>query len=164
MNVTLRPMRRNDKSAIMEILRHTPEFNNVDVDIAEEVIDVFLEDPAGSGYNVTVAELDTKPVGYISYGLTPLTVSTWDVYWIVVSPEEKGHGIGSRLLSESEDRIKAGGGYLIMIETSGKPEYENTRRFYESRNYRVAYTIRDFYAPGDDIVSFEKRFPIIQEK
>ncbi len=159
MEIILRPMVDDDRDAVMSIIHASGEFNRLDCEIAEEVIDDYLDNPVEAGYFITVAESeDERVVGYIAYGLTPLTTGTWDIYWIAVDPDEKGQGIGTMLIEDAEKEIRGAGGYLILIETSGKVEYENTRGFYESRGYRVASTILDFYSPGDDLVTFEKRF------
>jgi hypothetical protein len=47
---------------------------------------------------------------------------------------------------------------LLLIETSGLPHYEPTRRFYAKHGYHVASRIADYYADGDDMVVFGKRF------
>ena len=151
-------MLRRDKPAVMRILKATPEFKPGEVTIAEELLDSYLNSPTDSGYYVLVADIDSAVAGYVCYGPTPLTDSTWDIYWIAVDPDEKGQGIGTLLLEDAEKEIRGAGGYLILIETSGKVEYLNTRGFYKARGYSVASTIRDFYAPGDDLVTFEKRF------
>ncbi len=153
----IRPMEAADKPAVMEILRATPEFNPFEVDVAEEVIDGYLNDPSGSGYHTLVAEFGSSIKGYISYGPTPLTEGTWDIYWMAVSREEQGRGIGKTLLSFAENHIKESRGRLILIETSSKQDYEKARRFYSSQGYGVACQIADFYAPGDNLVIFQKR-------
>jgi ribosomal protein S18 acetylase RimI-like enzyme len=158
MEVVLRPMVDDDRDDVMRIVQESAEFSRLDCEIAAEVIDDYLDDPVEAGYFVTVAETDDGVAGYVAYGLTPLTVGTWDIYWIAVDPQMKGQGIGTRLLQDAEKEITGAGGYLILIETSGKTEYNNTRGFYEARGYSVASTILDFYAPGDDLVTFEKRF------
>jgi len=124
--------------------------------VAEEVIDSYLADPQGSGYNVLVAG-DSAVDGYICYGPTPLTEGTWDIYWIAVSPSEKGMGVGSALLSYAEDKIKEAGGRLIVIETSSQAGYERTRRFYQKHAYETIAQITDFYAPGDDKIILQRR-------
>jgi hypothetical protein len=47
---------------------------------------------------------------------------------------------------------------LIVVETSGKAEYNKTRQFYDNLNYQRVCQIPDYYAPGDDLVMFIKRF------
>lgn len=154
--VNIRPMQKGDKPSLMALLRSTPEFKPAEVTVAEEVIDSYLRDPQGSGYNVLVSG-DAAVKGYICYGPTPLTESTWDVYWIAVSAEEKGRGVGGALLAYAEGKIKEAGGQLIVIETSSQVGYERTRRFYLKHAYETIARITDFYAPGDDKIILQKR-------
>ncbi len=149
-------MRKGDKPSLMALVRNTPEFKPAEVTVAEEVIDSYLRDPAGSGYSVLVAG-DSAISGYICYGPTPLTEGTWDVYWIALAPQEKGKGLGSALLTYAEDRIKEAGGRLIIIETSSQAGYERTRRFYQKHAYEAIARLPDFYAPGDDKIILQKR-------
>lgn len=157
MNLSIRAMAIPDKSAIMQILRNTPEFTPAEVVVAEEVIDSYLGNPAGSGYHVLLAELESLIVGYVSFGPTPMTEGTWDVYWIAVAQEHQGKRVGQQLLAAAENGITAARGRMVLIETSGKAGYEKTRRFYRSRGYQEICRIADFYAPGDDQVIFQKR-------
>lgn len=157
MRPKVRPMTSEDKPAIIEILRNTPEFKTAEVDIAEEVLDSYLHDPIGSGYQVFVAEVGSSIAGYICYGPTPLTQGTWDIYWLAVAPKQQRHGIGNTLLRFAEDKIKETEGRLALIETSSKPEYEATRHFHRSQGYELVCRIADFYAPGDDKLVFQKR-------
>ena len=173
-NLKIRPMIKEDKQAIMQILRDTPEFIPAEVVVAEEVLDSYLRDPSRSGYYVFVAELTLPPllerqgikvkgnqqselVGYICYGPTPLTEGTWDMYWMAVNQKAKGKGIGSALLALAEGKIKKAGGRLILIETSSKPEYERTIKFHRSQGYEAVSQIPDFYALGDDKLTLQKR-------
>jgi ribosomal protein S18 acetylase RimI-like enzyme len=155
---SIRPMTIDDKPAVMRILQATPEFLPPEVIIAEELIDAFLEDPATSGYYIRVAEVGGEIAGYICYGNTPLTEATWDIYWIAVAHDIQGHGIGRILMKHAEDDIKKMHGRLIVVETSGKAEYNKTRQFYDNLNYQRVCQIPDYYAPGDDLVMFINRF------
>lgn len=158
MKVEIRSMVSDDKPAVMEILRATPEFLPPEIPVAEEVIDCYLDDPVRSGYEVCVGVVGTSVLGYICYGLTPLTEGTWDIYWIAVSSKFQGQGIGRKLMAWAEDRIKERRGRMVLLETSSKPAYEKTREFYLSLNYDVICEIADFYAPGDGQVIFQKIF------
>jgi ribosomal protein S18 acetylase RimI-like enzyme len=152
----IRPMASYDKPGVMAILRDTPEFEPAEVPIAEEVLDSYLVSP-GEGYLALVAENDGEVMGYICFGSTPLTAATWDIYWMAVARMKRGQGTGRMLLSEAEKQIERAGGRLILIETSSKPNYLATRRFYRHNEYRQAGRIKDFYAPGDHRITFEKR-------
>ena len=144
----IRPMLKPDKPALMRILRDTPEFKPIEVEVDEERIDAYLESPADSGYFVLIAESGSL-AGYICYGPTPLTEGTWDIYWMAVAQDKRGQGIGGALLKAAEVKIKETQGRLSVIETSTMLSYENTRRFYLGQGYETIAIIPDFYAPGD---------------
>ncbi len=148
-------MARGDKPAVMNILRATPQFLPAEIVIAEEVLDCYFNDPS-AGYFTLVAESENKVAGYVTYGETPLTEGTWDIYWVAVAPDQKRKGIGAALLAAAEKEIILKKGRMVMAETSSKPEYENTHRFYRAQGYKLAAQIADYYAPGDDIMFFQK--------
>lgn len=150
-------MSRDDRPCVANILRNTREFKPFEVEVAQELIDCYLEDPAGSGYRILVAEMDSTIIGYICYGPTPMTEGTWDIYWMAVAPERQGRGIGSALMNSAEKEIAEARGRLSIIETSSTPLYEKTRRFHLRQGYQLICTIPDFYAPGDDKLILQKR-------
>jgi ribosomal protein S18 acetylase RimI-like enzyme len=150
-------MAASDKIPLMEILKRILEFEPEEIDIAEEVIDIYLKDPTNSGYYVLVAEYEFSLAGYIQYGNTPLTKGTWDIYWMAIEPRLQGKGIGKILMGAAETDIKKREGRLILIETSSKPLYEKTRNFHVGRGYTLTCRIADFYSKGDDLLIFTKR-------
>jgi GNAT superfamily N-acetyltransferase len=162
MRVKIRPMLKKDKPALMALLRRTPEFKPAEVVVAEEVIDSYLADPDGSGYNTLVAQDGPAITGYICYGPAPLTEGTWDVYWIAVSAGEQGKGTGGALLASAEAKIKEAKGRLIIIETSSQAGYQKTSRFYSKHGYQAACRLPDFYAPGDDKLILQKRLKVLE--
>jgi ribosomal protein S18 acetylase RimI-like enzyme len=154
----IRPVISQDKSAVMKILKNTPEFTPAEVVLADEVIDSYLFNPVASGYYILVAETDSSIAGYVCYGPTPITESTWDLYWIAVDHNIQGQGIGRQLMEAAEENIKQAGGHLVLVETSSKPGYEKTNLFYQRLGYKLTARIIDFYAVGDDQMIYEKRF------
>ncbi len=155
MTVSIRKMTAADKPAVMKLLKKTPQFLPEEVVVAEEVIDCYLEDPS-AGYFTLVAESAGDIAGYVEYGETPLTQGTWDIYWIAVSPEHKREGIGAKLMEAAEKDIARAHGRMVMAETSSKENYAGTHRFYLAQGYHLAAQIADYYAPGDDIMFFQK--------
>lgn len=145
-----------DKPALMRILKNTPEFKPFEVTVAEELIDYYLADGIKSGYNILIAD-DDGVAGYVCYGETPCTVGTWDIYWIAVSQDKRGKGIGKMLDTAAETAIRKAKGRLAFIETSSTPLYDNTRKFYEARGYEQVARIKDFYMPGDDKIILQKK-------
>jgi GNAT superfamily N-acetyltransferase len=157
MPANLRPMKPEDKPSLMELLRATPEFKSYEVTVAEEVIDTYLKDPKGSGYHIIVADGAAGVDGYICYGPTPCTDGTWDFYWEAVRREKRGKGIGSALSRAAEAAVRKARGRLILVETSSTPGYENTRRFHHHHGFEAVGRIPDFYSPGDDRITMQKR-------
>jgi predicted N-acetyltransferase YhbS len=157
MKTDIRPLAHEDKPHVTKILRSTREFKPFEVEVAEELIDSYLEDPVGSGYHILVAEVDSTVTGYICYGPTPMTEGTWDIYWEAVAPGKQGRGIGSALMKSAEKEIVRAKGSLAIVETSSTPLYEKTRNFYLGQGYEVICRIPDFYAPGDDKLILQKR-------
>jgi ribosomal protein S18 acetylase RimI-like enzyme len=123
-----------------------------------ELIDIFLNDEKQNDYIIYVFENEAseKAEGYICYGRRPLTDWTYDLYWIAVDPKTHGKGIGSKLVQYMENDLRSSNGRIVLIETSGKVEYENERKFYTKNGYKVQTVIKDFYRSGDDLFVYCK--------
>jgi hypothetical protein len=52
---------------------------------------------------------------------------------------------------------------MICLETSSQGGYERTRRFYDQAGYVEEARLRDFYKPGDDRITYVKRFSCREE-
>lgn len=153
----VRPLTNADRELVIDIIKATRFFVPDEIKVAEELIDIYLSQPGQQDYQIVVAEDGNgKVTGYMTYGPTPLTEGTWDLYWIAVSPEVQGQGYGQLLVRYLENEVKKKGGRLVMIETSSQPKYLPTRKFYEKLGYREMARIPDFYRPGDDRVIFGK--------
>lgn len=154
----IRKLIKEDRDCIRKILVDTKHFNEEEIDIALELIDVYLDVPKQKEYIIYVYANDEtkKAEGYICYGRRPLTEATYDLYWIAVNPDIHGKGIGSKLVGFMEQDLKKMKGKLVLIETSGKDAYSGERKFYEKNGYIVQTVIKDFYRSGDDLFVFSK--------
>jgi ribosomal protein S18 acetylase RimI-like enzyme len=94
--------------------------------------------------------------GYYCLGPTPATRGTFDLYWIAVAPSQQGRGVGRELNRHAENLVRSMGGRLIIAETSSRPDYSGTRRFYVKAGYKEVATIQDYYKVGDDLVVYGK--------
>lgn len=149
-----------DRIGVESITRAVGLFRDDEIPVAMEVFDAAV---AGSpDYTVLGVEVDGRLAGWICWGPTPCTIATWDLYWMAVDPALHGLGLGTALVDEMERRL-IGRARLVVVETAGRADYAPTRAFYEARGYRAVGLIPDFYAPGDDQVTFVKYFeaPVI---
>ncbi len=131
------------------------------IDTAVELVEDRLAKGPRCGYYFLFAEQDGKTVGYTSYGPIACTKSSFDLYWIVVSGDYRGKGLGTQLLDQSEEAIAALGGTRVYIETSARPFYLRTRAFYLARGYKQVAELEDFYAPGDAKAMYLKVLPSV---
>jgi ribosomal protein S18 acetylase RimI-like enzyme len=155
--VVLRPLALSDRAAVEAMTRAAGVFRDDEIPVA---VEVFQATAAGTDtYEGLAAERDGRLAGWISWGPTPCTLGTWDLYWIVIDPACQGEGVGTLLLQAME-RTLAGRARLIVVETAGRADYALTRAFYEKHGYTAAARIPDFYAPGDDQVTYTKALSI----
>lgn len=162
--LTLRPVRASDRAPLAGLLAKIENFTPDEQGVALELIDGSIQDPLRSGYETIVAELSPGEaargaptvVGYICFGLTPMTESTWDLYWTAVDGAVRGKGLGKALLLRFEDVVRERGGKLIRIETSSMESYGGTLEFYLRNGYVIASELRDFYKAGDALITLIK--------
>jgi len=166
-------MTPKDRPRVRVILEATRLFRADEVDVAIELFDsVFgssigvdaaspattVNPPASSDYFFLGAFTPEEELaGFACYGPTPGTDRTYDLYWIAVDPAVQGSGSGTILLNEVERRLKGLNARMLVVETSSRSDYGNTRGFYIQRGYVEAARARDFYAPADDRITYTKR-------
>jgi GNAT superfamily N-acetyltransferase len=150
---------RGDVDIVRDIVVSTGLFRPDEIGIAAELVEERLRIGPASGYHFIFAEREGRVLGYSCYGPVPLTLHSYDLYWIAVRKEHQGEGIGRVLLERSEAAIVELGGRRVYIETSSRSVYRDTRRFYECRGYRSEAALEEFYAPGDHKVIYVKAIP-----
>ena len=152
----IRNLIAEDRDKIKDILIDTNNFNDEEIKIALELIDIYLKDKEQKDYEIFADEEDNLLNGYVCIGPRPLTTGTYDLYWIAVNPKVQSKGIGSGLIKFVENYLRERKGRLILIETSGKDSYEKERKFYEKNLYKELVNIRDFYKEGDSLIVYGK--------
>ncbi len=155
-SLTIRYSEWADRDTVVDLLRRTNFFRPDELDIAQEVLDDSLAKGHDGHYQSFIAEHDGQVCGWVCFGPTPCTVSTYDLYWIAVDPQRQSLGIGQALMDHAEKLIAQRNGRLVVVETSGQPRYLPTRRFYLKLGYLEASRLTDFYSPGDDKITYIK--------
>ncbi|MEW5772957.1 MAG: GNAT family N-acetyltransferase [Thermodesulfobacteriota bacterium] len=139
-----------DVERIGSLVAGTGFFSGEEIGIARELVEERLAQGPACGYHFLLAETGQALLGYTCYGPTDDSPWLFDLYWIAVHDSCRGKGIGSALLAATERRVARMGGRRIHIETSSRPQYLPTRRFYEKHGYRKGAVHKNFYAPGED--------------
>jgi len=146
-----------DIKHVRSITESTKFFYDHEVDVAVSLVEEALKDGEEALYHFLFVEDNNKTIGYTSYGEIPCTKGRYDVYWIVVSDEYRGKGIGKLLLKETENQIIILGGEIAYLETSSQEKYIPTCKFYENLLYHKEAVIKDFYTNDDDKIIYSKR-------
>ncbi len=155
----IRRFEKADIAPLAEIVRATKVFHEEEVNVAIELMEIAANEKDQKDYFLYsyVDESGTLQ-GYYCVGPTPMTKSTYDLYWIAVHPRMHRKKIGRDLLEHCEQQVRGMGGTLLVVETSSQPKYEPTRKFYLRHQYTETAHIKDYYAPGDDLVIYTKHF------
>jgi len=151
----IRDLERSDVEPIRLILEATKVFREEEIDVAVELMEATLGKTEDYLQRVIVDDAGVVE-GYYCVGPTPMTASTFDLYWIAVNPGLHGKGFGYELLNDCESRVRSMRGTLIVVETSSLPKYDATRKFYVRNCYLETACIRDYYGPGDDLMIYTK--------
>jgi ribosomal protein S18 acetylase RimI-like enzyme len=158
MEIMIIKAKQEDGSQIQDITARAGVFSQEEVECVSKLWEEYLT--LGSehcGYNFIVDRDGDQVLGFACYGPRDLTDGVFDLYWIAVDPKARRNSVGRRLLTTSEEAAREIGGRMLVIETSGTPPYEVTRKFYLSMGYAIEATIKDFYMMGDNLMIFIKR-------
>ncbi len=148
-----------DSADIRRIVVSNNIFSDAEVEIAVEMLEETLQKGAqDTGYYFLFARDDTGHTrGYACHGPDDDRPGTHHLYWIAVDELLRGQGIGSLLLQRAEERVRAQGGSTLLVETSSRPQYELSRRFYELNNFELQKIYPDYYGEGDNMWLYRKR-------
>jgi len=152
-------LQASDAAAVDRLVAATGFFSAAEQRIAVELVEETLARGRDSGYEFLFADDPERPgelLGYTCYGPIPATQSSYDLYWIAVSPALQRQGLGRKLLQETERLARQQGATRMFVDTAGRAEYTPTRNFYAGMGYDVAANIADFYAPGDAKLIYAK--------
>ncbi len=148
---------QTDINEIETILQSSDYFSHEEILLAQSLAGEKLALGEASSYQFLFAEVENRISGFLCYGHVPLTVSSFDLYWMAVLNENRQGGLGTALLRKAETRIIALGGTRLYIDTSSRSQYIPTRHFYEQRGYQRGAFLPEYYGPEDGKVIYYKR-------
>lgn len=147
----IRPVVPDDQPALKRIIEDTEMFPP---DMLDEMIAGFFSEEGSDEIWLTHDNDGAKAIGYCRP--EEMTDRTWNLLLIAVHPDNQGEGIGAALMSHIEEHLAAEGQRVLIVETSGTDALARTREFYRLCQYDQESRIRDFYADGDDKITFRK--------
>ena len=124
-------------------------------DLLDEMTAPYLRDPACPDIWLAGHVSGAQVVAYLAP--ERMADAVWNLLLIAVHPGLQGQGHGSAMLSHIEALLARRGQRMLIVETSGLPDFAGARAFYAARGYGEEGRIRDFYQPGEDKVIFAKR-------
>lgn len=155
--ITIRTEPRiGDIESVREIVTSTGFFYDYEIPVAVELIQERVEKGLASEYFFVFADFEGRTVSYACFGPIACTKNSFDLYWIATHNKFRGKGIGKVVLEESEREIARLGGRGVYIETSSKPLYLPTQKFYEKCGYKIEAILKDFYDINDDKLIYTK--------
>jgi ribosomal protein S18 acetylase RimI-like enzyme len=154
----IRPTLPTDTDPLVHLADATGVFKPLEIVALREVLDDYHTTNFRHGHKCVTFEQSGTILGFAYYAPAAMTDHTWYLYWIAVTRQTQARGIGGKLLRHVEEDIARSQGRVLFIETSSLSHYDLTRRFYLKHQYEQAATIPDYYADGDHMVVFRKRF------
>ncbi len=153
--ITIRSAKPDDTEAIMNVAEAIGLFEGEELEELGGMLGGYFEDSLGEGHSWIVCD-DNGVVGVAYFAPEQYANGTWNLYFIAVDPKSQGKGYGSAMINHVEKTLAEKGQRLLLVETSGLPNFESTRKFYRKQGYEEEARIREFYKAGDDKIIFRK--------
>ncbi|MGK5440422.1 N-acetyltransferase family protein [Micromonospora sp. URMC 105] len=151
----IRPSTPEDAAHIVELVVAAEMFTADDAPFVEEMMAGYFALDQAQGHRCLV-DADSDLVGVAYYQPKIAADRVWDLSMIAVRPDRQGQGRGSTLIRHIEDDLRERGQRLLLVDTSGTPQYDRTRGFYRRCGYDEEARIRDYWQAGDDLVVYRK--------
>ncbi|MBA3014535.1 MAG: GNAT family N-acetyltransferase [Proteobacteria bacterium] len=145
----------SDQVQITQILKGWDHFSSEAIDAAMEFCEEAACHPFQQYYGYC-AKVDRVVVGFVVFGLAPLTDRCWDLYWIGVAPRFSRQGVGEALVRYMEHIIIGQHGRQVYIDTSSLSDFIPACRFYQKMGFRNIACLKDYYRQGDDKLIYVK--------
>lgn len=142
-----------DRDKLISIIRDSGQFDEDSLAYVAQTLDEHLAAP---GETLWYTAHSDEPVGVAYCSPEPVTLGTWNLLMLWVEEGLEGKGYGSQLVAKIEEDLRDNGARLLIVETSGLPEFEIARSFYEKSGFALEARVKDFYDAGDDKLIFTK--------
>jgi ribosomal protein S18 acetylase RimI-like enzyme len=145
-----------DLEAIIALAIAAEMFADDETEALRQVLADYFGGKSNEGHVWLVDKEVDKLRGVAYYGPALMADRTWYLYMIALQPESQGQGYGTALIQSVENALQTTDQRLLLVETSGLPQYDLARAFYIKCGYEQEARIRDFYTTGDDKIVLRK--------
>lgn len=149
----VRGMRAADLDSVKVVIDSTGLFPSA---LLDEMAAAHLDGNAQEHWLVLDAD---GPVAVAYCAPERMTEGTWNMLLLAVRADRQGRGLGRLLVRAAERVVARDDARIMLVETSGLPEFERTRAFYRGCGYDEEARIRDFYRAGEDKIVFRRELP-----
>jgi ribosomal protein S18 acetylase RimI-like enzyme len=153
----IRPTNPDETDTLVAIATQTGVFKPIEIEALGHLLADIHGPDREEGHRAVSYVSNGKPIGFAYFAPTEMTDRTWHLFWIFVDRTTHARGVGAKIMNYVESEIQNAGGRVLIVETSGLPNYDLTRKFYIKLGYKQVAVVPDFYADGDDMVVFWKR-------
>jgi len=149
----IRHIHKADMQALRAIIDSNELFPS---ELLDDMTADFFNNPDSQDIWLT-KEIDGNPIAIAYCAPERMTTGTYNLYLIAIHKDYQGKGIGTEVIEHVENMLRENSNRILIVETSGLPEFELTRKFYYKLNYKHEATISEFYQEGEDKVVFLKK-------
>ncbi|MHC0067529.1 GNAT family N-acetyltransferase [Nostoc sp. UIC 10890] len=161
----IRPTIPDDTTALIALADATGLFEPNQLEELGEILSDYFggssdSDSLRDGKRFWITDDDNGAIGVAYCEMERMTDGTWNLQLIAIQPDRQGQGRGATLLRYVEQTLIRRGGRILLVETSGTPDFERTRTFYRKCGYEEEARIRDFYQAGADKIVYRKALSV----
>jgi ribosomal protein S18 acetylase RimI-like enzyme len=153
----IRKTSAHDTDALMAIVESSGQF---DTDGLAHVKTTLLEYLEGQSNGLWLTADDGEPVGVAYCVPEPVTSGTWNLLMLWTRRDRSNQGHGSALVEYLQVQLAYQAARLLIVETSGLPEYEAARHFYDKCGFSQEARVKNFFAHGDDKLIYTKNLQL----
>lgn len=156
----IQPVNFSDRAELIGVAVKTGIFSPTEAEaLLGSILDQLAEGILPDGHAALSCRTHSGGVvtGWTYFAPDQYAEGVLNVWWLGVSPEEQGTGVGTALLRAAESLALDNGARIVVIETSSKEPQARARGFYLRQGYAECGRVPDFYGDGDHKVIFSRR-------
>jgi ribosomal protein S18 acetylase RimI-like enzyme len=153
----IKELESKDRGGVLQVIKEVDLFNAGELEYMTGLVDAYIAGSSEEGHYWIVAYTNDTLIGVAYYAPENFAQEVYNLYFLGIKPQNQGQGTGTKMIKYIESELKEAEQRILLVETSGLPEFENTRNFYLKQGFVREGVIREYYKAGDDKVIFWKK-------